>query len=40
MAQIAKEHRVAITTVRIELHRHGLFDAHRLRHRDRTPCQS
>ena len=33
ISRIAEEHRVSITTVRVELHRHGLFDAHRLRHR-------
>jgi transposase len=31
--RIATEHRVAVTTVRIELHRHELFNAHRTRHR-------
>ena len=31
--RIAAEHAVSITTVRIELHRHDLFDAHRTRHR-------
>ncbi len=33
MARIAERHGVAINTVRIELHRHGLFEAHRQRHR-------
>ena len=35
MAQIASDHQVAVTTVRVELHRHGLFEAHRARHRSR-----
>ena len=33
LSDIAGEHGVAVTTVRIELHRHGLFEMHRLRHR-------
>jgi len=33
IARIAAQHRVSVTTVRVELHRHGLFDAHRIRHR-------
>ena len=33
ITKIAAEHRVSVTTVRIELHRNGLFDAHRVRHR-------
>ena len=32
MMKIATEHRVAVTTVRVELHRHGLFESHRNRH--------
>ena len=31
---IAVEHRVALVTVRVELHRHDLFAAHRTRHLD------
>ena len=33
ISQIAAQHATSATTVRVELHRHGLFDAHRLRHR-------
>jgi DNA-binding phage protein len=33
MAGIARKHSVSITTVRVELHRHGLHDQHRTRHR-------
>jgi DNA-binding CsgD family transcriptional regulator len=30
---IAQDQGVSVATVRVELHRHGLFEAHRLRHR-------
>ena len=33
MKRIAAEHGVSVTTVRVELIRHGLFEAHRTRHR-------
>lgn len=33
LRDIAGELRVSVTTVRVELHRHGLYEAHRLRHR-------
>ena len=35
MRRIAAEHGLSLTTVRVELHRHGLFVAHRNRHRSR-----
>jgi hypothetical protein len=33
VSRIATEYQVSVTTVRVELHRHGLFVAHRQRHR-------
>ena len=33
LSRIAAEHAVSVTTVRVELHRHRLFDIHRTRHR-------
>jgi len=33
LSRIAAEHGVSVTTVKVELHRHGLFVAHRRRHR-------
>jgi hypothetical protein len=35
VSRIAAEHEVSVATVRVELHRHGLFVTHR--HRHRTP---
>jgi hypothetical protein len=32
VSRIATEYQVSVTTVRVELHRHGLFVAHRQRH--------
>lgn len=37
LARIANEHRVSITTVRVDLHRHQLFDVHRVRHKSQNP---
>ena len=36
LSRIAGEHRVSVTTVKVELHRHRLLDAHRTRHRRRS----
>ena len=33
LTKIATEHRTGVTTVKVELHRHKLFEAHRHRHR-------
>jgi hypothetical protein len=33
IARIAAEQKVSVVTVRVELHRHGLFAMHRTRHR-------
>ena len=33
ISRIATEHKVSVVTVRVELHRHGLFAMHRSRHR-------
>jgi hypothetical protein len=45
IARIVTEQKVSAVTVRVELHRHGLFVAHRQRHRSdptttaaRPPC--
>ena len=33
ISRIASEYKVSVVTVRVELHRHGLFEAHRMRDR-------
>ena len=38
MKQIAADNQVTVTTVRVELHRHQLFDTHRNRHRKSSQC--